>query len=164
MSDQDFMKLALELAEQAYQNQEIPIGAVLVKEDQVLAKAHNRRENDPNPLHHAEILCLQQAATFLGDWRLSGCTLYVTLEPCPMCLGSLFQARIDRLVFGAFDEKRLKKDSKLLLPSIKTRLKTGKATLHSNNHNLEVQGGVMEEPCSKLLKDFFVMRRAQPSS
>ncbi|MBX2861856.1 MAG: nucleoside deaminase [Vampirovibrio sp.] len=97
-----FMQAALAVAEQALP-QDVPVGAVLIKKGQIICQAHNRREIDHNPIGHAEILCLEMAGNTLKNWRLSSCTLYVTLEPCPMCLSAILQARIDTLVYGASD-------------------------------------------------------------
>src|SRR5688572_28978876 len=100
------MKAALAEAKAAFDAGEVPIGAVLVKNGTTLARAHNTREQSKNPLHHAEIQVLEEAARILGDWRLTDCELYVTVEPCPMCLGALFQARVGKLFFGCYDDKR----------------------------------------------------------
>ena len=102
----DYMHLALEEARIAAAEGEIPVGAVLVKDGEVIARAHNRRENDHDPTAHAEVLCMRQAARVLGDWRLRGCTLYVTLEPCPMCAGARVMSQLSRCVYGALDDKQ----------------------------------------------------------
>jgi len=143
------MELALAQARQAIEIGETPIGAVLVHENEVLAAAHNRREIDPDPTAHAEMLVLRAAAQTLGRWRLNGCTLYVTLEPCAMCAGALVLARIDRLVFGARDPKagaveslyRLVDDARL-------------------NHRVQVTGGVLAEACGSMLSEFFRAKRS----
>ncbi|HPQ71663.1 MAG TPA: tRNA adenosine(34) deaminase TadA [bacterium] len=147
--DTRFMELALAQARQAIEVGETPIGAVLVHEGAVLAAAHNRREIDFDPTAHAEMLVLRAAAQTLGRWRLSGCTLYVTLEPCAMCAGALVLARIDRLVFGAHDPKagaveslyRLVDDARL-------------------NHRVQVTGGVLAEACGSMLSEFFRAKRS----
>ncbi|HPM76129.1 MAG TPA: tRNA adenosine(34) deaminase TadA [bacterium] len=147
--DTRFMELALAQARQAIEIGETPIGAVLVHENEVLAAAHNRREIDPDPTAHAEMLVLRAAAQTLGRWRLNGCTLYVTLEPCAMCAGALVLARIDRLVFGARDPKagaveslyRLVDDARL-------------------NHRVQVTGGVLAEACGSMLSEFFRAKRS----
>ncbi|MCM2276883.1 MAG: nucleoside deaminase [Oligoflexia bacterium] len=105
MSDPDRLQEALALARKAADEDEVPVGAVVVHEGKVIARAHNRREQDGNPVAHAEILAIQEAARTLGSWRLVGCTLYVTLEPCPMCLAACMLSRIDRVVYGARDPK-----------------------------------------------------------
>ena len=102
----DYMRLALEEAQKAAAEGEIPVGAVLIKDGEVIAAAHNRREADHDPTAHAEMLCMRQAAQALGDWRLRGCTLYVTLEPCPMCAGAMVMSQLGRCVYGAADEKQ----------------------------------------------------------
>lgn len=150
------MQFAIESAREAQALGEIPIGAVLVRENQILARAFNRREADKNPLHHAEMLVLEEAARNLGDWRLSATTLYVTLEPCPMCLGALLQARVPRLVFGCSDPKRapVVADEAILFPPLPL-----KTVVRGNNHELEVVGGIESSVCSQILKDFFKLRR-----
>lgn len=142
------MKEALKEAEIAYALGEVPIGAVLVEDDQILASAHNLRETRHDPTAHAEVLALRLGAERKEHWRLTGTTLYVTLEPCPMCAGALINARIGRLVFGAFDPKAgaagslmdLLRDERL-------------------NHRLPVCGGVLAEECGGLLRKFFAERR-----
>jgi len=153
------MKRALFQAGKAYQLSEIPIGAVLMKGDTLISEAHNTREQSRNPLHHAEILALEIAAHQLKDWRLEGTTLYVTTEPCPMCLGALLQARLDQLVFGCADPKRaqvIEKNQRgdFIFPSLKNI-----SSITGNNHKLLIQGGVMEAECAQLLKDFFIDKR-----
>ena len=127
----------------------MPIGAVVVREDAVIAAAHNRRELDQDPVAHAEILALRSAAEVVGSWRLTGCSLYVTLEPCPMCAGALVLSRIDRLVFGARDPKAGACGSLRNIVQ-DTRL----------NHRCEVVRGVLEEECGELLRSFFARLRA----
>jgi tRNA(adenine34) deaminase len=146
--DEQWMKAALKEAEIAYGLGEVPIGAVLVRDDQILASAHNLRETAHDPTAHAEVLVLRRAAEELGHWRLTGTTLYVTLEPCPMCAGALVNARISRLVFGAFDPKAGAAGSLLDL------LRDERL-----NHRLAVDGGVLAEECGGLLRKFFAERR-----
>jgi len=148
LQDKDYMIMALEEARLAAEEGEVPVGAVLVKGDQVLARAHNRREAGGNPLDHAELLALREGASRLGGWRLDGSTLYVTLEPCPMCAGALVQARVARLVFGARDMRMGAAGSKYNLVSDQT-----------TNHRLEVMEGILEEECRDLLRGFFESRR-----
>lgn len=156
MSPEDFMQQAIQQAERAALNGEIPIGCVVVKNDIVIAATHNQRELTKNPLHHAEMRALEQAAKITGDWRLNVCDLYVTLEPCPMCLGALFQARIGHLFFGAYDEKRdSAPNQKVIFPNLR-----GLNELTSNNHTLKITGGVCEEKSSQQLKSFFSARRS----
>jgi len=142
------MKLALRQAEMAGQTGDVPIGAVLVKEGAVLVEERNRREEWNDATAHAEMLVLREAGSILGGWRLSGCTLYVTLEPCPMCAGAMVLARIERLVYGAVDPKSGAAGSIYDL--------VGDQRL---NHRLEVTGGVLEEECSDMLRSFFRVRR-----
>lgn len=145
------MRQALEEAQKALQKNEVPIGAVIVSENQVIAHAFNTCEQQKNPLAHAEMVVIQNAVQFKNNWRLNDCDLYVTLEPCPMCLGALFQARIRALHFGASDDKRI---SKPVFPSLKSI-----TSLNDNNHNLLIQGGILEKECATLLKDFFREKR-----
>ncbi len=149
-SDEDlfFMREALAEAGRAAVLGEVPIGAVVVSEGWIIGRAHNLRETGGDPTAHAEILALREAASQKRHWRLTGATLYVTLEPCPMCAGALVQARIGRLVFGAFDPKAGAAGSLMNIPQ-DTRL----------NHQVEVTTGVMAEECGKILKEFFKERR-----
>jgi tRNA(adenine34) deaminase len=149
-SDEQYMRKALELAREAFQRGEIPIGAVLVCEDQILAQDHNRCEERQDATAHAEILVLREAGRLLGSWRLLGATLYVTLEPCCMCAGALVQARIARLVYGARDPKGGAAGSLYDIPRDR-RL----------NHRLEVKEGVLEQESASLLQQFFRARRAK---
>jgi tRNA(adenine34) deaminase len=150
MNDETWMGRALELARRAAREGEVPVGAMVVRGEECLGSGYNRREQDRDPLAHAEMLAIGEAAKALGDWRLNDCTLYVTLEPCPMCAGALVNSRVDRLVFGASDPKagycgtlgNLAEDPRL-------------------NHRLEVVRGVREEECSRLLKDFFADLRVR---
>ncbi|NLC76132.1 MAG: nucleoside deaminase [Clostridia bacterium] len=148
MQHRDYMALALEEARKAFHLGEVPVGAVLVKDGRILARTHNRKELEPDPTAHAEILVLREGAKVLNDWRLDGCTLYVTLEPCPMCAGALVQARVKTLVFGATDLKGGAVESLMNLVQ-DPRL----------NHRLEVIAGIREEECRLLLKEFFQTRR-----
>lgn len=162
----DFMSLALGQAQKAFDSGEVPIGAVMVQNGKVIARAHNTREKSKNPLHHAEIRVIEKAARLKCDWRLNDCSLYVTLEPCPMCLGALFQARVGRLIVGCLDPKR-KSGSKshargdLYLPSLGNFSKNPDEPFHlvSNNHELEFEWGTCADEASTLLKEFFKTRR-----
>ena len=138
------MGIALEEAKLAGDAGEIPVGAVLVKDGEVLARGHNRRAETGDPTAHAEVLVLQEAGERAGDWRLEGTTLYVTLEPCPMCAGAIALARIGRVVFGATEPKAGAGGSAYNI------LEDGKL-----GHRVEVMAGVMEEECSRLLQGFF---------
>lgn len=154
------MRAALNEAEHAAAAGEVPIGAVVVCGDKIIARAHNTREGGKNPLRHAEIAALEGAARVKGDWRLNDCDLYVTCEPCPMCLGALFQARVGRLVFGCSDDKRLSEPGAIphLLPSLDS-VREVPLRLKSNNHIIDIRGGVLAPACTALLKDFFAARR-----
>ena len=146
--DEQFMKEALLEAEKAYCQEEVPIGAVLVKENQIISRSFNQREIRGDPTAHAEITALREGSVQLGHWRLHGTTLYVTLEPCPMCAGALLQARVSRLVYGASDPKGG------AVVSLYQLLNDPRF-----NHQLEVRGGVEESACSELLRSFFQQRR-----
>lgn len=146
--DQKFMRLALEEARLAAEECEVPIGAVVACEGQVVAQAHNRRELDADPAAHAEFLAMEAAARKLGRWRLTGCTVYVTLEPCLMCAGLMVNSRIDRCVYGAADPKGGALGT-LYDVSADPRL----------NHAFEVTPGVLADECAQLLRDFFRARR-----
>jgi tRNA(adenine34) deaminase len=150
VDDAYYMNEALKEAHKALAKAEVPIGAVIVYEGKIIARAHNQREKNHDATAHAEILALRKAGEVLGGWRLIGTTLYVTIEPCPMCAGALVQARVSRLVYGAADPK------------------AGAAGTLCNlvdderfNHRLEVTGGVLEKESKKLMQDFFrSLRRA----
>lgn len=143
-----FIQLALQEAEQALSEDEVPVGAVIVHQQRVIASAHNQREQLRDPTAHAEMIAITQAAESLGSWRLDGCTLYVTLEPCPMCAGAILQARIPVVVYGATDPKagaaqtlyHLLEDPRL-------------------NHRCEVVSGILAEPCGQILTRFFQRQR-----
>jgi len=140
--DNYFMKKAFQEAEEAFQRGEIPVGAVVVVENRIIARAHNLTETLNDVTAHAEMQAITAAANFLGGKYLKGCTLYVTLEPCQMCAGALYWSQIDRLVYGARDEHR------------------GCGVMGTKLHpKTKVQGGVMEEEASQLLKRFFIERR-----
>lgn len=145
-----FMRLALEQARLAEALDEVPVGAVVVREGRVIAAAHNRREVDADPAGHAELLALRAAAKSLGSWRLDGCAMFVTLEPCPMCAGALVNARVSELVYAAADPKmgcvrslhQLCDDARF-------------------NHRLTIVGGVLAEPAGRMLTEFFRRKRAR---
>jgi tRNA(adenine34) deaminase len=147
-ADFQFMEKALELAHKAEGLQEVPIGAVVVCDGQIVGEGYNTRETQNNPAGHAELTAIQQAAKTLGRWRLTGCTLYVTLEPCLMCAGAVVLARLDRVVYGPRDPKAGAVHSLYEVLADK-RL----------NHRPEVLEGVMGDECSRILKDFFAKRR-----
>jgi len=143
MTDESQMMLALELAEQAAEEDETPVGAVIVYENRIIATGRNRREIGQDALAHAELEAIAEACRALGSWRLCGCTLYVTLEPCPMCAGAMINARIDRIVYGAADPKAGCCGSVVDLFALPF------------NHKPEVSGGVMAEECGRILSEFF---------
>ncbi len=144
------MQRALELAHEAWNAGEVPVGAVVVKEGEIVGRGFNAPISRHDPTAHAEIMALRNAADNLGNYRLVGCSLYVTLEPCPMCIGAIFHARIARLVYGASDPKTGACGSIVNLPE-NVRL----------NHHAQVVGGVMEQECGRLLSDFFAQRRGK---
>ncbi len=148
MDDERWMHRALEQARRALALGEVPVGCVIVRDEEILGAGHNRRQVDADPLAHAELLAIRQAASGIGDWRLVDCTLYVTLEPCAMCAGALVNSRVERLVFAARDPKagfcgslgNLVEDARL-------------------NHRVRVVEGVLAEESSALLRDFFASLR-----
>ena len=146
--DAEWMRMALEEAQLAADEGEIPVGAVLVKDGTLLARAHNRREADHDPTAHAELLCMREAAKALGNWRLRGCTLYVTLEPCPMCAGAMVMSQLTQCVFGAADARQGCCGSVYDLP--------GDAALQGTT---QWQSGVLAEECARPLREFFAPRR-----
>jgi len=148
-SDEYFMREALRQARRAFRREEVPIGAVIVREGRILARAGNQVEELRDATAHAEILAITQASAAVGDWRLEGCAIYVTKEPCPMCAGAIVLARIARLVFGAPDPKSGGAGGAFAI------------TQHAGlNHRVETLGGVLAEECAALLKGFFVAKRA----
>jgi tRNA(adenine34) deaminase len=146
--DMRFMQVALEQARRAAKLGEVPVGAVVVYEGRIIAAAHNRRESDADPAAHAEFLALRDAARSLGRWRLSGCTTYVTLEPCVMCAGLMHQSRIDRCVYATPDPKAGALGT-LYAIHADTRL----------NHTFTVERGICSEEAAELLRSFFAKRR-----
>ena len=150
MTDSELMGLALEEARKAAALGEVPVGAVVARNGEVVAAAHNTRETEKNALHHAELLAIDAACKKLGGWRLWECELFVTLEPCPMCAGAIINARIPRVVFGAPDPKAGSCGSVTDLFAL------------PYNHRPACEGGVLEEECSQLLRDFFRALRLAP--
>ena len=144
--DEFFMRKALDEARKAFSEDEVPVGAVIVRNGEIVASAHNTRENDKNSLHHAEIKAIDEACKNLGGWRLVGCTVYVTLEPCPMCAGAIINSRVERVVYGASDKKA---------GSFGTMLDLTAYPLYKP----EVEGGVLSEECSAILSEFFKAKR-----
>ena len=145
LTDNEYMQMALELAEKAAVLGEAPIGAVVVKKStgEVVGRGYNLRETQKSPLAHAEIMAIDEASRKLGGWRLIDCEIFVTLEPCPMCAGAIINSRLERVVFGAFDAKAGSVGSVINLFDL------------PYNHKPEVVSGVMQEECSKILSDFF---------
>lgn len=141
--DKKFMCEALDLAKIAASEGEVPVGAVIVKDGKIIAKGKNEREKKQNALSHAEIEAINNACNALGSWRLDGCEMYVTLEPCPMCAGAIINARIKTLIFGAYDSKMGSIDSVINLCD------------YPYNHKVEVYGGICEDEALAVLKDFF---------
>lgn len=142
--DKKFMNLAFEEAKKALKKEEVPIGAIIVRDDEIIGRGHNLKEEKQDPTAHAEIIAIKEASRKINSWRLEDCEMFVTLEPCPMCVGAMLQARINRLVFSAYDPKGgavgslydLSDDSRF-------------------NHTMKVKSGFMEEKSSKMLKKFF---------
>ncbi len=145
-----FMKHALSRAKAAEKCDEVPIGAVIVKDGKIIATGRNMRETKRNALHHAEIIAIDRACKKLGVWRLNDCTLYVTMEPCPMCAGAIVNSRIKRVVFGCYDKKAGALGSVFNLSE------------YPLNHKYEITGGVLEEECAGILSDFFAKLRKRP--
>nr|WP_130805466.1 tRNA adenosine(34) deaminase TadA [Senegalia massiliensis] len=139
-----FMNKALKQAEIAYQKEEVPIGCVIVKDGKIIASAYNMREELNDPTAHAEIIALQDASETLGGWRLTGCTMYVTIEPCAMCAGAIVNSRIDKLIIGSMDKKAGACGSVLNI------VQNDKL-----NHRVEMITGIMEQECSNIMKNFF---------
>ena len=148
--DDQYMRIAIEQAKIAEDNGDIPIGAVIVYKNQIIAKAYNQREQLRDPTAHAEIIALTQAAAFVESWRLDGCTMYVTLEPCCMCAGALVLSRMDRLIYGCDDPKSG------ACGSLYNIVADGRL-----NHRLEVTSGVLADECAKQLQDFFQKKRLE---
>ena len=147
-TNEQYMRIALDQAKIAEENGDVPIGAVIVHKNTIIAKAYNQREQLQDPTAHAEIIALTQAAAALENWHLNGCTMYVTLEPCPMCAGALVLSRMDRLVYGCDDPKAGAVKSLYAI-----------VTDERLNHRLEVTSGVMADECSKILQEFFARKR-----
>lgn len=143
-----YMRVALDEAKLAFDEEEVPIGAIVVCDGRVISKAHNMREQLHDPTAHAEILAMRRAAQYLGGWRLHRCDLYVTIEPCPMCAGAIVQARINSLIFGAADAKAG------CCGTIYNLLDDARF-----NHKVCVTGGVLQDECAKIMSDFFRRKR-----
>lgn len=146
-----FMKAALKCAEKAFKEGEVPIGAVVVLDGQVIARGHNRRTKRQIATAHAEVEAIEKACKKLKSWRIPECELYVTLEPCPMCLGAAMNARIKKVYFGAYEGKGRSLTNEI-------------ANSNLVNHTLEVEGGVMEKECAEVLSSFFCQMRSKEKS
>lgn len=144
MNHEYYMKEALKEAKKAYDINETPIGAIIVKDDKIIGRGYNRRNTDKNPLAHGEIMAINEAAKVIGDWRLEECTIYITLEPCPMCAGAIVQARIPEVIIGAPNFKAGSSGTIINILNIK-----------EFNHQAHVEIGILESACSNLIKDFF---------
>lgn len=148
MNNEKWMKEAIKQAKKAAQKDEVPIGCVIVKDDQIIARAYNKREMRQCSTAHAEILAIEKACKKLGSWRLEDCDLYVTLEPCPMCSGAIIQSRIRNVIFGAYDPKGGCMGSNMNINDVR-----------GFNHYPDIEGGILQDECSRLLKDFFKAKR-----
>ena len=150
MMDIKFMQIAIKEAKKGTKYDEVPIGAVIVKDGKVIAKAHNKKEEKKCANYHAEIVAIEKACKKVGDWRLIGCDIYVTLEPCAMCTGALINARVDNIYFGAYDEKAG------CCGSLYNLMEDGKF-----NHSSNVQGGILEKECGQMLTEYFRAKRGK---
>jgi len=146
------MKEAIKQAKKAEQIDDVPVGAVIALDGKIIARGYNKRTRNEQTADHAEMIAIRKACKKVGSWRLEDCTMYVTLEPCPMCAGAIFQSRMKRVVFGASDLKAGALGSKMDLFSIE-----------GLNHYPEIEGGILEEECSQLLKQFFKKLRNKPA-
>ncbi len=146
--DELFMNEALKEAKKAYLKDEVPVGAIIVKDNKIIARGHNKKEKKKDALLHAEIVAIKKAQKKMNDWRLNGCTLYVTLEPCLMCTGAIIQTRIDRVVYGCFDPKGGAIESVIKIKEIKNL-----------NHSFESISKIKEKECSSILKSYFKSKR-----
>lgn len=144
MNDEYFMTEALKEAQKAFDIDEVPIGAVIEHKGEIIGRGYNRRNTEKNPLMHAEIIAINEAAKVIGDWRIEDCTMYVTVEPCPMCSGAIVQARIPKVVFGTYNAKAGCGGSIINL-----------LQMEKLNHRCEVVSGIMEDECRDMMKMFF---------
>lgn len=149
MKNQEYMTYALSLAEKAFSKGEVPVGAVIVFDNKIIGCGYNKREEKQNALCHAEIEAIDEACRNLGSWRLDNCTMYVTLEPCPMCTGAIINSRLSRVVFGAYDKKAGCLGSLCNLADMPF------------NHKFQIIGGYMEQECQNLLSSFFSCLRSK---
>lgn len=151
--DIKFMREAIKQAKKAYAIEEVPIGCVIVQEDKIIARGYNKRNTKKNTLAHAEMIAIEKACKKLGDWRVENCTMYITLEPCPMCAGAIVQARIPRVVIGTRNQKAGCAGSVLNLLQVQ-----------KFNHQVELTEGILQEECSQMMKDFFREMREKKMS
>lgn len=142
--EEKYMKEAIRQAKKAYALEESPIGCVIVYENKIIARGYNRRNIDKSTLSHAELIAIKKACRKMGDWRLEGCTMYITLEPCPMCAGAIVQSRMDRVVIGSMNPKAGCAGSVMNLLQIE-----------GFNHQVQMEQGILQEECSQLLTNFF---------
>ena len=149
-SDIYYMNVAIDMAKKAFKKNEVPVGAVIVKDNKIISKAYNKREKKQNALYHAEVLAINKACKKLKSFRLENCTMYVTLEPCAMCSGAIINARLKKVVFGCFDHSYGCAGSKYNLLQDK-----------AFEHVVEVEGGINSEECSKIIKNFFANLRKE---
>lgn len=150
MNDEYYMRMAIREANKALEKDEVPIGCVIVKDDKIIARGHNMRETKQQSIAHAEIIAIQKACKHIGSWRLEDCTLYVTLEPCPMCSGAILQSRINRVVYGASDPKGGAIHSCMNMYEV-----------NGFNHYPSVTQDVLHDTCSEMLSAFFRIKRQQ---
>ncbi len=150
MKDEYYMSFAIKQAQKAFEINETPVGAIIVYNDKIIAEGFNKRNTTKNPLAHAEIIAINQAANYIGDWRLEQCHMYITLEPCPMCAGAIVQSRIPKIIFGAKNPKAGCAGSIINLLQIEKL-----------NHQVEIVSGILETECSNILKEFFKQFRAK---
>ena len=151
--DEKYMNEAYKEALKAYRLGEVPIGCIIVYDNKIIGRGYNRRKTDKNTLSHAEITAIKKASKKIGDWRLEGCTMYVTLEPCQMCAGALVQSRIDKVCIGCMSPKSGCAGSIINILQMK-----------EFNHQVEIEKGILEEKCSKILSDFFLELREKNKS
>lgn len=143
-TDEKYMEEALKMAKKAYDSHETPIGCIIVHQNKIIAKAYNKRNKKKNPLAHAEVIAIHKASKKIGDWRLEDCTMYVTLEPCPMCAGAILQARLKKVVMGTMSGKSGCAGSVINL-----------LQMEKFNHYVEIETGILRQSCSKLMSEFF---------
>jgi len=142
--DEKYMKMAIKEANKAYKLGEVPIGCVIVYDDKIIGRGYNRRKTDKNTLSHAELSAIKKASKYIGDWRLEGCTMYVTLEPCQMCAGAIVQGRVDKVVIGCMSPKSGCAGSIINI-----------LQMSEFNHQVEIETGCLEKECSSMLTEFF---------